>query len=61
MEYEEKIGCDGTDEEITIRAVLPVGGRLAQLIERSAIRDFDATYDEETETITIEGSIVHGA
>ena len=59
MEYEEIISCDGKDETITFSIPIPLTSRLAELIERSAIRDFYGYYDEAAETIVLKGETVH--
>lgn len=59
MDYKEIIESDGVEETITIKVTLPLNPRLAQIIDRSAIRDFTATYNEGDETITFEGDTVH--
>ena len=59
MKYKEVLSCDGKDEEIDFEIEFQVPERLAQLIERSAVREFFGVYDEASETITIKGETAH--
>ena len=60
MEYQMKIGSDGVYEGITVNMTIPLHPRLAELIDRSAIREFWGEYNEGGESITLHGETEHG-
>lgn len=61
LEYSMNLGSeDGVNEEIKTVITVPLHPRLAELVDRSAIREFYGEYNEGDETITLVGETVHG-
>ena len=60
IEYLMQIGAEnGVDEDITVNMTIPLHPRLAELIDRSAIREFWGEYNEGGESITLHGETEH--
>lgn len=60
LEYQMKIGSeDGVYEDIAVNITVPLHPRLAELIDRSAIREFWGEYNDGGESITLHGETEH--
>ena len=60
LEYQMEIGSEnGAYEDITVDITVPLHPRLAELVDRSAIREFWGEYNEGGESITLHGSTEH--
>ena len=60
MEYQMGVGSEnGVYEDIAVDITVPLHPRLAELIDRSAIREFWGEYNEGGESITLHGCTEH--